>query len=73
MGSLEFRTRLTDSKQAIQLQSFMELEGQFKRRYDYVTFPKEKVSIDKAKRFVESKILEFAGAYQDVYGGTQTG
>lgn len=73
VGWLEFRTRLTDSKQAIQLQSFMELEGQFPRRYDYVTFPKEKVTIDKAKRFVESKILEFAGSYQDAYGGTQTG
>ncbi|MEZ6189005.1 MAG: hypothetical protein R3F62_28905 [Planctomycetota bacterium] len=73
VGWLEFRTRLTDSQQAVLLESLMELEGQFSKRHDYVTFPKEKVSIDKAKRFVESKILEFAGTYQDVYGGTQTG
>ena len=73
IGWLEFRVRLTDSQQAILLQSYMELDGQFSKRYDYVTFPKEKVSIDKAKRFVESKILEFAGTYQDAYGGTQTG
>jgi hypothetical protein len=46
----------------------MELEGQFPRRHDYVNFPKESVNLERAKRFVESKLFEFAGPYQDAYG-----
>lgn len=63
-GWLEFRIRLTDTGLGIVLECFNGIEGQFKKRYDYVVFPKEKINIDRAKKFVESKILEFAGAWQ---------
>lgn len=66
-GWIEFRTRLTDSQQGIAIESFMELEGAFARKHDYVTFPKEKINMDKAKRFVEAKIMQFAGPWQDRY------
>jgi len=68
LGSLEFKTRLTDSQQGIMIQSTMQLEGHFAKRCDYISFPKERVNIDKAKRFVESKIFEFAGPLSDVTG-----
>jgi hypothetical protein len=68
IGWLEFRTRLTDSQQAIMIQSFMQLEGQFDKRCDYVTFPKEKVNGERAKKFIESKIMEFAGPLQAAFG-----
>lgn len=68
IGWLEFHTRLTDSQQAIMIQSFMELDGQFGKRCDYVTFPKEQVNVERAKKFIESKIMEFAGPYLSAYG-----
>lgn len=68
VGYVEFRVRLTDSQQGLRIESFMELEGQFPRRHDYVNFPKDNVNLDRVKRFVESKLLEFAGPYQDAYG-----
>ncbi|MCO5165703.1 MAG: hypothetical protein M9894_04965 [Planctomycetes bacterium] len=72
VGWIEFRTRLSDSQQAIVIESFMQLDDVFTRRYDYVSFPKESVSVDRARRFVESKLLEFAGPYQDRYGASAT-
>ena len=69
-GWIEFRTRLTDSEQGIMIESFMELEGVFAKKYDYVSFPKEAVKIDKAKKFIESKILEFARPYQERLAGS---
>lgn len=68
VGWIEFRTRLTDSQQGIMIESFMELDGRFPRRHDYVNFPKESVNLDRAKRFIESKLFEFAGPYQDAHG-----
>lgn len=68
IGWIEFRIRLTDSQQGIVVESTMELEGHFPRRHDYVNFPKENLSLEKAKRFVESKLMEFAGPYQDSQG-----
>jgi hypothetical protein len=70
IGWIEFRTRLSDSHQAIVIESFMQLEGVFSRRYDYVSFPKEQVPVDRARRFIESKLFEFAGPYQDRYGAS---
>jgi hypothetical protein len=64
VGWLEFRTRLTDTALGIILECYMGVEGRFKKRYDYVTFPKESVNFDKAKKFIESKLYEFAGAWQ---------
>jgi len=68
VGWIEFHAHLTDSLQGIALESFMELQGKFPRRHDYVNFPKENVSLDRVKRFVESKLLEFAGPFQDAFG-----
>ncbi|MGE0709312.1 MAG: hypothetical protein AB7N76_26870 [Planctomycetota bacterium] len=68
-GWIEFRTRLTDSQQGIAVESFMELEGSFPRRHDYITFPKEKVVIDRVKRFVEAKLMQFASPWQDRFAG----
>lgn len=68
VGWIEFRTRLSDSQQAIVIESFMQLEGGFTKRYDYVSFPKQQVNVDRTRRFVESKLFEFAGPYQDKYG-----
>ena len=63
-GWLEFRCRLTDTGLGIILECLMGVEGQFKKRYDYIVFPKEAVQVDKAQKFIESKIFEFAGAWQ---------
>ncbi len=69
VGWIEFRTRLTDSELGIALESYMELSGRWDRpRHDYVNFPKEQVNLDRTKRFVEAKLLEFAAPYQDAYG-----
>lgn len=68
VGWIEFRVRLSDSQQAIVVESDMQLQGAFGRRHDYVTFPKEKVNVDRVRRFVESKLFEFAGPYQDLVG-----
>jgi hypothetical protein len=68
VGWIEFRTHLTDSKMGITIESYMELEGQFPKKHDYVTFPKENVKLERAKTFIESKLMEFAGPYQDAHG-----
>jgi hypothetical protein len=68
VGWIEFRTKLSDTGMAIIIESFMQLEGVFNRRYDYVSFPKEQVNLDRTRRFVESKLLEFAGPYKDKHG-----
>ena len=68
VGWIEFRTHLTDSKLGIAIESYMQLEGQFPKRHDYVTFPKENVKLERAKKFIENKIFEFSGPYQDAYG-----
>ncbi|MDF1667457.1 MAG: hypothetical protein P1V97_37295 [Planctomycetota bacterium] len=64
VGWLEFRSRLTDTALGIILECYMGISGRFKKRYDYITFPKENVNEEKAKKFIESKIFEFAGAWQ---------
>lgn len=63
-GSMEFRSRLTETGLGITLECFMQLEGKFQKRYDYVNFPKTGIDIARAKKFVESKIFEFAMDYQ---------
>lgn len=70
VGWIEFRTRLSDTQQAIVIESFMQLEGVFAKRYDYVSFPKEQVNLDRTRRFIESKLLEFAGPYQDRFASS---
>lgn len=67
-GTIQFQTRLTESHQGITVESTMDLEGAFPRRHDYVNFPKERVQIDRVKRFVETKLMQFASDWQDRYG-----
>lgn len=63
-GWMEFRSRLTETGLGITLECFMQLEGKFAKRYDYVNFPKTGVDVTRAKKFVENKIFEFAMDYQ---------
>ncbi len=63
-GWIEFRTRLTETGLGISLESYMQLEGKFAKRYDYVNFPKTGLDVNRAKKFVENKIFEFAMDYQ---------
>jgi len=63
-GWMEFRSRLTETGLGITLECFMQLEGKFQKRYDYVNFPKTGVDVARAKKFVENKIFEFATDYQ---------
>jgi hypothetical protein len=66
VGWIEFRVKMSDTGQAIVVESLMGLEGAFARKHDYVSFPKDKVPVDKMRRFVESKLFEFASPYQDL-------
>src|SRR5581483_727943 len=63
-GWMEFRSRLTETGLGITLECFMQLDGKFGKRYDYVNFPKTGVDVTRAKKFVENKIFEFAMDYQ---------
>jgi hypothetical protein len=63
-GWMEFRSRLTETGLGISLECYMQLEGKFQKRYDYVNFPKTGVDVTRAKKFVENKIFEFASDYQ---------
>jgi hypothetical protein len=63
-GWMEFRARLTETGLGITFECFMQLEGKFTKKYDYVNFQKAGVDVARAKKFVESKILEFAMDYQ---------
>ncbi len=63
-GWMEFRARLTETGLGITLECFMQLDGKFGKRYDYVNFPKTGVDLPRAKKFVENKIFEFAMDYQ---------
>jgi hypothetical protein len=63
-GFVEFRARLTDTGMGITLECFMGLEGKYAKKYDYVNFPKAGVDVERAKKFVENKIFEFAVDYK---------
>ena len=63
-GFLEFRVRLTETGLGITLECYVQLDGKFGKRYDYVNFPKTNVDVTRAKKFVENKIYEFATEYQ---------
>ncbi|MEZ0227804.1 MAG: hypothetical protein ACAI25_04210 [Planctomycetota bacterium] len=63
-GWMEFRSRLTETGLGITLECYMQLDGKFSKRYDYVNFPKTGVDVARAKKFVENKIFEFAMDYQ---------
>ncbi len=58
---LEFSYRLNDSGLAVLLES--RTGAGDKKLYDYTSFPAERVEYDRAKNFIEAKILEFAKDY----------
>lgn len=58
---LEFNYRLNDSGLAVLLES--RTGAGEKKLYDYTSFPAESVEYDRAKNFIEAKILEFAKEY----------
>lgn len=62
-GWLEFRARLNDSQMGILLEAAMEIPGRLAKKNDYITFPKHKADLEKAKKFLESKLFEFAEVY----------
>jgi hypothetical protein len=58
------RVRLNDSRMAILVESQWEFPGAAKKiEYDYITLPTQKVDMDKARRFVETKLLDFFRLY----------
>ncbi|MBI3722675.1 hypothetical protein HY251_01775 [bacterium] len=63
-GFVEFRAHLTDTGMGITLECYMGLEGKYKKKYDYMNFPKSGIDVERAKKFVENKIFEFAVDYK---------
>jgi hypothetical protein len=63
-GWMELRYHMTETGLGITLECYMQLEGKFAKRYDYMNFPKTGIDTARAKKFVENKIFEFASDYQ---------
>jgi hypothetical protein len=58
------RARTNESRMAVLVESQWELPNAAKKiEYDYITLPVQKVDMDKAKRFIETKLLDFARLY----------
>ena len=58
------RVRTNDSRMAILVESQYEMPGSAKKiEYDYITLPTQKVDMDKARRFIETKLLDFFRLY----------
>jgi len=66
-GFLELRCRLNESALAIVLESRWEIRdgagGGRAPRNDYVTFPRSCVDGDRAQKFIDGRIMEFAKTY----------
>ena len=62
-ASFFLRTRLNDSKMAILVESQYEIPSRNIKEYDYISLATVKVDMDKAKRFIEAKLLDFARIY----------
>ncbi len=62
---LELRVKDNDSHQALFVESSMEVVGKSAAKNDYITFPVKDMKIDRVKKFVERKILDFIKAYLD--------
>ncbi len=60
---LFMRARTNDSRMAILVESQYEIPGANVKEYDYVSLTTQKVDMDKAKRFIESKLFDFAREY----------
>lgn len=62
-ASFFLRTRTNDSRMAILVESQYEIPSRNLKEYDYISLPTQKVDMDKAKRFIETKLLDFARIY----------
>jgi hypothetical protein len=57
------RARANDSRLAILIESNFEVPEIAAKEYDYVTIPVKKMDLDRAKQFIEAKLLDFARIY----------
>ena len=57
------RVRPNESRMAIMVESNYEIPASKVKEYDYISLPTLKVDMDKAKRFIEAKLLDFAKIY----------
>ena len=55
--------RINDSRMAVHVESFYEIPDVKAKEKDYITIPLQKLDLDRAKRFIESKLLDFARLY----------
>lgn len=57
------RARANDSRLAIVVESNFEIPDAGAKEYDYISISTRKMDIDRAKAFIEAKLLDFARAY----------
>jgi hypothetical protein len=62
-ASFLLRVRTNESRMAIMVESQYEVPASKVKEYDYISLPTQKVDFDKAKRFIEAKIFDFAKIY----------
>ncbi len=62
-GVLRFTLRPTGTLEALTLKMEMQIPRVCEKKSDYITFPVDKVDIDKANAFIEQSIFEFARLY----------
>jgi len=62
-GTLQFSLRPTDTLEALTVRMEMTIDGVCEKKSDYITFPVDKVDVDKANAFIEQSIFEFARLY----------
>jgi hypothetical protein len=64
-GFLEFTLRPTGTLEALTVKMEMEIDGVCEKKSDYITFPVNKVDLEKANTFIEQSIFEFARLYTE--------
>lgn len=57
------RARANESRLAILIESNFEIPESGTKEYDYITIAVAKMDLERAKQFVEAKLLDFARAY----------
>ncbi|GIW71618.1 MAG: hypothetical protein KatS3mg102_1160 [Planctomycetota bacterium] len=57
------RARPNDSRLAIVIEARYEIAGLQHPSYDYITLPVTQVDLERARRFIEAKLIDFARAY----------
>ncbi len=57
------RARVNESRLAILVESNFEIPDAGAKEYDYVTLPVQRPEIERARSFIEAKLLDFARVY----------